>query len=433
MLFVNFSRATGNNYVGPGSHKYKNEKENCMKSIKPQMLASAIGAAISISAANAAGISGDTVKIGVLADMGGVYADICGAGCVTAVEMAVEDFGGSVLGKPIEIVSADDQNKADVGAAIARKWLDTEDVDAITGLVASSVTGAVTEITKEKGKLALISTSASHAFTTKACSPYNAHWTYNVVALANGTVKPMVQSGKKKWFFITADYAFGHALEGVASKVVAENGGEVVGTARAPLGTTDFSSFVLQAQSSGADVVALANAGSDFVNSLQSAVEFGLTETTDVAGLLVFTPNAQALDPEVAGGMRLTTGFYWDLDDQTRAWSKRFKERHGSIPAMGQAGAYSMTTHYLNAIKEAGTDEAEAVMAVMKQNKPNDFFARNAYLRADGRMVHDMYQVRIKNGSERSNPDDIFEVEKVIPGEEAFGPMLDQCNFVASK
>ena len=402
-----------------------------MKSIKPQLLAIAIGAAMSISAASAAGISGDVVKIGVLADMGGVYADICGAGCVTATQMAVEDFGGTVLGKPIEIVSADDQNKADVGASITRKWLDTEGVDAVSGLVASSVTGAVTEVTKEKGKLALISTSASHAFTTKACSPYNAHWTYNVVALANGTVKPMVQSGKKKWFFITADYAFGHALESVASKVVTDNGGEVLGAARAPLGTTDFSSFILQAQSSGADVVALANAGADFVNSLQAAAEFGLTESADVAGLLVFTPNAQALDPEVAGGMLTTTGFYWDLDEQTRAWSKRFKERHGSIPAMGQAGQYSMVMHYLNAVKEAGTDEAEAVMAVMKKNKPNDFFARNAYLRADGRMVHDMYQVRIKKGDERSSPDDIFEVQNVVPGDQAFGPMMDQCNFAA--
>jgi len=404
-----------------------------MKSMKKSLLTAAIASTFAVSGVQAAGVSDDKVKIGVLADMGGVYADICGAGCVTAVEMAVEDFGGKVLGKPIEVVSADDQNKPDIGSAKAREWVENQGVDAVTGLVASSVTGAVTKVLTDNKKVALIATSASHAFTTKACSPYNAHWTYNVVALANGTVKPMVAAGKKKWFFITADYAFGHALEKVATGVINSNGGEVVGAVRAPLGTTDFSSYVLQAQSSGADVVALANAGADFVNSLKTSAEFGLTETTDVAGLLVFTHNAKALDPEISGGMKLTTGFYWDMDDQTRAWSKRFKERHGSIPAMGQAGAYSMTMHYLNAIKEAGTDDADAVMAKMKENKPNDFFARNAYLRADGRMVHDMYQVRIKKANERKNEDDIFAIEQVIPGEEAFGPMLDQCNFVAAK
>ncbi|WP_415899678.1 ABC transporter substrate-binding protein [Neptuniibacter sp. QD48_11] len=404
-----------------------------MKSMKKSLLTAAIASTFAVTGVQAAGVSDDKVKIGVLADMGGVYADICGAGCVTAVEMAVEDFGGTVLGKPIEVVSADDQNKPDIGSAKAREWVESQGVDAVTGLVASSVTGAVTKVLTDNKKVALIATSASHAFTTKACSPYNAHWTYNVVALANGTVKPMVAAGKKKWFFITADYAFGHALEKVATGVINSNGGEVVGAVRAPLGTTDFSSYVLQAQSSGADVVALANAGADFVNSLKTAAEFGLTETTDVAGLLVFTHNAKALDPEISGGMKLTTGFYWDMDDETRAWSKRFKERHGSIPAMGQAGAYSMTMHYLNAIKEAGTDDADAVMAKMKANKPNDFFARNAHLRADGRMVHDMYQVRIKTSEERKNEDDIFAIEQVIPGEEAFGPMLDQCNFLAAK
>ncbi|WP_415889810.1 ABC transporter substrate-binding protein [Neptuniibacter sp. SY11_33] len=404
-----------------------------MKSMKKSLLTAAIASTFAVTGVQAAGVSDDKVKIGVLADMGGVYADICGAGCVTAVEMAVEDFGGTVLGKPIEVVSADDQNKPDIGSAKAREWVESQGVDAVTGLVASSVTGAVTKVLTDNKKVALIATSASHAFTTKACSPYNAHWTYNVVALANGTVKPMVAAGKKKWFFITADYAFGHALEKVATGVINSNGGEVVGAVRAPLGTTDFSSYVLQAQSSGADVVALANAGADFVNSLKTAAEFGLTETTDVAGLLVFTHNAKALDPEISGGMKLTTGFYWDMDDETRAWSKRFKERHGSIPAMGQAGAYSMTMHYLNAIKEAGTDDADAVMAKMKANKPNDFFARNAHLRADGRMVHDMYQVRIKTSKERKNEDDIFAIEQVIPGDEAFGPMMDKCNFLAAK
>jgi branched-chain amino acid transport system substrate-binding protein len=374
-------------------------------------------------------LSDDKVKIGVLADMGGVYADICGKGCVTAVEMAVEDFGGTVLGKPIEIVSADDQNKPDVGSAIVRKWIENEQVDVINGLVASSVTGAVTQVTTDAKKIALIAASASNAFTTKQCSPYNAHWTYNVVALANGTVKPIVQSGKKKWFFITADYAFGHALEGIATKVIESEGGEVVGAVRAPLGTTDFSSYILQAQASGAEVVGLANAGADFVNSLKTAAEFGLTEMMDVAGLLVFTPNAQALDPAIAGGMLTTTGFYWDRDEESRAWSARFKARHGAIPAMPHAGAYSATMHYLNAVKAAGTDESDAVMKMMKATKPDDFFAKNATLRADGRMVHDMYLVKITKASERKTADDIFAIQSVIPGDQAFAPMLPECDF----
>jgi len=399
-----------------------------MKVMNKTLLAAAMATVMATGAQ--ANVSDDKVKIGVLADMGGVYADICGKGCVTAVEMAVEDFGGTVLGKPIEIVSADDQNKPDVGSAKVREWIESQQVDAVTGMVSSAVTGAVTKVLTDNKKLALIATSASHAFTTKACSPYNAHWTYNVVALANGTVKPMVQAGKKKWFFITADYAFGHALEKVATGVIGDNGGEVVGAVRAPLGTTDFSSYVLQAQSSGADVVALANAGTDFVNSLKTAAEFGLTEMVDVAGLLVFTPNAKALDPSIAEGMKLTTGFYWDLDDETRAWSKRFMERTGgAIPAMGQAGAYSATMHYLKSIEAAGTDDSDAVIKQMKANKPNDFFARNAYLRADGRMVHDMYQVRIKGASERKGENDIFAVEQVIPGDQAFGAMLAQCEF----
>jgi len=399
-----------------------------MNAMTKTLMSVAMSAAL-VSTGVQAGLSDDKVKIGVLADMGGVYADICGKGCVAAVEMAVEDFGGSVLGKKIEIVSADDQNKPDVGSAKAREWIESQQVDVVTGLVSSAVTGAVTKVLTDAKKLALISTSASNAFTTKACSPYNAHWTYNVAALANGTVKPMVQAGKKKWFFITADYAFGHALEKVATGVIKNNGGEVVGNVRAPLGTTDFSSYVLQAQSSGADVVALANAGSDFVNALKTSAEFGLTEMVDVAGLLVFTANAKALDPAIASGMKLTTGFYWDMDEQTRAWTKRFRQRHDAIPAMGQAGAYSMTMHYLNAVKATGTDDSETVMKYMKANKPNDFFARNATLRNDGRMVHDMYLVRIKNASERKGEDDIFAIEKTIPGDQAFAPMLSQCDF----
>ncbi|PCM45876.1 ABC transporter substrate-binding protein [Marinobacter sp. ANT_B65] len=379
--------------------------------------------------------SDDKVKIGVLGDMGGVYSDITGQGSIEAVQMAVEDFGGKVLGKPIEVVSADTQLKPDIGSTIARQWIENEQVDVINGAVASSVTGAVTKVMTDAKKITLIAAPASHAFTTSACSPYNAHWTYDVVSLANGTVQPMVEGGAKKWFFVTADYGFGHALESVATGVIEANGGEVVGGVRAPLGTSDFSSYILQAQSSGADVIALANTGSDMVNALKTAAEFGVTEMADVAGLLVFTPNAQALDPAIAGGMKLTTGFYWDMDDQTREWSKRYMARmDGKIPSMAHAGAYSSTMHYLKAVEAAGTDESDAVMAKMKETPVEDFFSRNGYLRKDGRMVHDMLQVRIKNADERSNENDIFAIEKVIKGEDAFMKMEDGgCAFALSQ
>jgi len=394
--------------------------------LKKQILTAAIAGTL---ASAAMATTDGKVKIGVLADMSGTYADICGPGCVVATQMAIDDFGGKVLNKPIELISADSQLKPDIASAIARRWVESEDVDTIGGLVSSAVTGAVTQVTNNSKNIALITGSASNGFTTKACSPYIAHWTYNVVALANGTVKTMVGEGKKKWFFITADYAFGHALETVSSNVIKANGGEVVGSVRAPLGTTDFSSYVLQAQASGADVVALANAGNDTVNALNAATEFGLTESMDIAGLLVFSQNTKAMDGNVAGGMKLTTGFYWDLNDETRAWSKRFKEKHGEIPSMAHAGAYSATMHYLNAVQKAGTDDADVVMKQMKTTKPNDFFAVNAEFRGDGRMVHDMLLVQIKKPAERKDEDDIYKVLKVIPGNEAYNPMLDECNF----
>lgn len=406
-----------------------------MKLISKSLIATAIAAAMAISASANASLSDGKVKIGVMADMGGVYADLCGPGCVEAVKMAVEDFGGTVLGKPIEIVSADDQNKPDVGSIKAREWVENDQVDVVTGLVSSSVTGAVLKVLTANKKIALIAASANHAFTTKECSPYNAHWTYDMVSLANGTVKPMVQSGKKKWFFITTDYAFGHALERIAASVIKENGGEVIGSVRVPLGTTDFSSYVLQAQASGAEVVALANTGSDMVNAMKTAAEFGLTETANVAGLLVFTPGALALDPAVAGGMKLTTGFYWNMDDQTRSWSKRFMKRNGGkVPAMPHAGAYSATMHYLNAVKAAGTDESDAVMKKMKETPVEDVFSRNGYLRKDGRMVHDMLQVRINKANERQDLNDVFTIEKVIKGDDAFLPLeKGGCGFALSQ
>ena len=393
------------------------------------VLATAVALGLALTQVQAEGISDDKVKIGVLADMGGTYADVCGKGCVAAVEMAIADFGGKVLDKPIEVVSADDQNKPDVGSAVVREWLDKDKVDAIGGIVASSVGLAAAKVANEAKKPLLISTAGSPAFTTKQCSPYNAHWAYDVVALANGTVKPLVAAGKKKWFFITADYEFGHALEKVSAGVIEKNGGEVVGSVKVPLGTTDYSSYILQAQSSGADAVALANAGKDFVNSLNGASEFGLNKQATMVGLLVFSSDVQALDPALIADMRLTTGFFSEMDDKTKEWSQRFKEKFGKTPTMGQAGAYSATLHYLNAVKEAGTDDGDAVMAKMKATKPDDFFARNAELRADGRMVHDMYQVRVKKADERANDDDIFALEQTLAGNEVYLPMDAACDF----
>lgn len=405
--------------------------------IKHSLLASALiasaglfGLSSTAQAAEPKGLSDDKVRIGVLADMGGPYGDLCGKNCVEAVRMAVEDFGGKALGKPIEVVSADDQNKPDLGSAKAREWIESEGVDAINGLVASSVVGAVAQVANSAETPILISGAGSNSFTTKSCSPFNAHWTYDVVALARGTVTPLVESGKKKWFFITADYAFGHALEKVATGIIESNGGEVVGAARAPLGTTDYSSFVLQAMSSGADAVALANAGKDFVNSLKAATEFGLSQQATMVGLLVFASDTKAIDPSVIGDMRLTTGFYWDRDAESRAWAKRFESRTGAIPTMAHAGAYSSTLHYLNAVKATGTDDGKVVMKEMKTTAPNDLFARNATLRPDGRMEHDMYQVRVKKPSERKAANDIYEIERVIPGNQAFAAMKPECNFI---
>ncbi len=401
--------------------------------MKNVLLATAVAMALGMNGVSAAGISDDKVKIGVMADMGGTYADVCGKGCVTAVEMAVADFGGKVLDKPIEVISADDQNKPDIGSATASEWFAKEKVDAIGGIVASSVGLAVSKVATEAKKPLLISTAGSTALTSKACSPFNVHWTYDVAALANGTVKPLVAAGKKKWFFITADYEFGNALEKVATGVIEKNEGKVLGAVKVPLGTTDFSSYILQAQSSGADAIAFANAGKDFVNSLKASHEFGLDKTATMVGLLVFASDVQAIDPAVIGDMRLTTGFYGEMDDKTKEWAKRYKEKFGKTPGMGQAGAYSSTMHYLNAVKEAGTDEGEAVMAKMKSAKPDDFFARNASLRADGRMVHDMYQVRVKKADERKSDDDIFEIEKTLAGDEVFLPMVPECDFSAKK
>jgi len=402
-----------------------------MKSIT--ILASAALLALSANCGYAQ-ISNDTVKIGVLDDMSGPYADIQGPGDVVAVKMAVEDFGGKVDGKPIEVVSADLQNKADVGSAIARRWFDVEGVDAILGLGNSAVALAVQGIAQEKNRIAITTAAGSTALTGKACSPNGVHWVYDTYALAKGTASAMIkQGGANSWFFITADYAFGHSLEQDTSDVVKRMGGNVVGAVRAPLNTADFSSFILQAQSSKAQVIGLANAGADTINTIKAAADFGLTsQGQKLAGLLVLLTDVHTLGLKTAQGLLFTEAYYWDQNDETRAFSKRFAERHGGKPpTMFQAGIYSAATHYLKAVKAAGTDEAKAVMAQMKKIPVNDFMTKNGSIREDGRMMRDMYLLQAKKPSESKSEWDLMKVVATIPAEEAFRPLSEsECPLV---
>jgi branched-chain amino acid transport system substrate-binding protein len=382
----------------------------------------ALASALS-SSANAQ-VSGDAVKIGVLNDQSGLYADFGGRGSVIAAQMAVEDFGGKVLGKPIQVLSADHQNKPDVGSNIARQWFDQDGVDAIADLTTSSVALAVQEIGKQNGKVTMTSGAATSRLTGDACSPTGFHWAYDTVALANGTGKAVVEEGLKKWFFLTADYAFGYALEKDVSEVVKAAGGEVVGSVRHPLNTSDFSSFLLQAQGSGAEVVGLANAGMDTTTSIKQAAEFGIVAGgQSLAGLLLVLSDIHALGLETAKGLVLTTGFYWDLDDESRAWSQRYYERMQRMPNMVQAGVYSSVMHYLKAVQEAGTDEGKVVAAKMKELPIKDMFARNGKVREDGRMVHDMYLARVKTPAQSKKPWDYYEIVRTIPGDQAYLPL----------
>jgi branched-chain amino acid transport system substrate-binding protein len=400
------------------------EVEKLMKKATLGLLVTAVTGLLTLGSAQE--VSSDAVRIGVLNDQSGLYADLAGQGSVTAARMAVEDFGGQVLGKPIEILSADHQNKPDVGSNIVRQWIDTNDVDVIVDVPTSSVALAVQEITRENNRVFLISGAASTDLTGAACSPTSVHWTYDTYALAVGTGRAMVEEGGDSWFFITADYAFGHSLEENTARVVRENGGEVVGTVRHPLSNADFSSYLLQAQGSGAEVIGLANAGADTTNAIKQANEFGIVQGgQQLAGLLLFISDVHSLGLDVAEGLVLTTGFYWDMDEQTREWSQRFFEQHGAMPTMVQAGVYSSVMHYLKAIEEAGTDEAQAVVAQMKEMPVNDFFARNGQIRADGRLVYDMYLAEVKTPSESEGPWDYYNILRTIPGDEAYRPLAE--------
>jgi len=392
----------------------------------------AIGAALMMATAAHAQINKDTIKIGVLADMSSLYADLGGPGSVEAAKMAVEDFGGSVGGKKIEIVSGDHQNKPDVGASIARQWFDQNGVDMITDLTTSSVALAVQEVAREKNKVILITGAASSDLTGKACAPTSVHWMYDTVALANGTGTAVVKAGGDTWFFITADYAFGHALERDTSEVVKANGGKVLGDVKVPLNTADFSSYLLQAQASKAKIIGLANAGGDTINSIKQAAEFGIVAGGQkLAGLLVFVTDVHSLGLKTAQGLQLTEGFYWDQDDQTRAWSKKFFDRVHKEPTMVQAGVYSAVTHYLNAIKATNTVDSAAVMKQLKSGPINDFAIRNGHIQPDGALVHDMYLFEVKKPDQSKGEWDLYKPISTIPGAQAFKrPRGNECPLV---
>jgi branched-chain amino acid transport system substrate-binding protein len=370
-------------------------------------------------------ISDGVIKIGVLNDQSGTYADLAGPGSVVAARMAVEDFGAAKKGMKVEILAADHQNKPDVGSQIARQWYDVDKVDLIMDVPTSSVVLAVNQIAREKNKALIVSTGATSDLTGKACSPNAIHWTYDTWALANGTGSAIVKTGGDTWFFLTADYAFGHALERDTEAVVVKNGGKVLGKVRHPFPTADFSSFLLQAQSSKAKIIGLANAGADTTNAIKQGSEFGIVKGgQQFAGLLVFLTDVHALGLEKAQGLLLTEAFYWDLNDQTRAWSKRFAERHrGAMPTMAQAGVYSAVLHYLKAVEALKSDDGPKVIAKMKEMPTDDPVFGKGMVRADGRHVHPMYLFEVKKPSESKGPWDYYKVRATIPADQAFRPM----------
>jgi branched-chain amino acid transport system substrate-binding protein len=365
-------------------------------------------------------------------DMSGLYADISGQGSVEAARLAIAEFGGTVNGKKIELVSADHQNKPDVGGAIARQWYDNDKVDVIVDVPTSSVALAVQDVARERKKMFLISGAASSDLTGKACSPTGIHWTYDTIALANGTGSAVVKAGGDSWFFITADYAFGHALERDTAAVVTANNGKVLGQVRVPLNTPDFSSYLLQAQASKAKIVGLANAGGDTINSIKQAAEFGLVEGGQkMAGLLVFVTDIHSLGLKTANGLQLTEAFYWDQTDETRAWSKRFMEKVNHAPTMVQAGVYGAVMHYLNAIKALGSDDGLTVVKKMKETPVNDFMTKNGKILENGRVIRDMYLFEVKKPADSKGPWDYYKQISTIPGEQAFKrPGGNECPLV---
>jgi branched-chain amino acid transport system substrate-binding protein len=385
----------------------------------PTLLFASFVAAFSLPASAQA-----PLKLGLLLDMSGPYADIGGQGSVIAARMAVDDFGGKVLERPIEIVFADHQNKADLAGSLARQWFDDQGVETILDVAASGPALAVNEIAKQRSKILILNGPAARRLTNEDCAPYTVHYTYDNYALAKGTGEASVKAGYDSWFFITADNVFGKDLEAITSAFVAKNGGKVVGSVRAPLNSADFSSYLLQAQSSQAKVIGLANSGADTINAIKQAAEFGVGKSDQkLVALLVYITDVNSMGLEAAQGLLLTEAFYWDMNDETRAWSRRYFDKMKKMPNMTQAGVYSSTLHYLQAVKAAGTVESSAVMKMMKATPINDLFAHNGRIREDGRMVHDMYLFEVKKPSESKEPWDDYRLVATIPAEEAFQPL----------
>ncbi len=365
-------------------------------------------------------ISGDVIRIGIITDMSGLYSDIDGPGGVEAIKMAVADLGGAINGKKIEVVYADHQNKPDLAAGKAREWFDTQGVDLLIGGTNSGTSLAMAKVAAEKKKLFISIGAASSALTNEQCNPYTVHWAYDTVALAKGTGNAVVKAGGKSWYFLTADYAFGAQLQNDSSTVVKAAGGTIVGSVKHPLSASDFSSFLLQAQASKAQILGLANAGGDTINSIKAANEFGITKTMKLAGLLVFINDIHSLGLKTTQGMYLTDSWYWNRDAETRNWSRKFFEKLKRMPSSIQAGDYSATLQYLNAVKATGSDDSNKVLAQMKKTKVNDIFAKGGYIRDDGRMVHDMYLMQVKSPDKSVEPWDYYNVVETFKGDTAW-------------
>ncbi len=388
-------------------------------------LPAALAAALSFTVPSLAAADGTPLRIGVLTDLSGIYSDAAGKGAVIAAQMAIDEMGGTVLGRPIGLLQADHQNKADIGSAVAREWFDADGVGAIFEMVSSAVALAVQDLAKEKKMISVATGAATSALTGAACSPTGIHWVYDTYSLANSTARELVRQGGDTWYFITADYSFGQALQADATAVIEANGGRVIGSVRHPLSTVDFAGYLLQAQASGAKIIAFANAGKDFSNAIAQATEFGLGTTgpQKLAALLVTLSEARVLGVEKAKGLYLTEGFYWDQNDETRAWSRKFFERRGAMPTSFQAGTYSAVRHYLRAVAAAGTDAADAVIAKMREMPVDDIFAHGGKLRPDGRMVHDMLFAQVKTPSESRGEWDLYKIIETVPGDIAFRPI----------
>ncbi len=393
-----------------------------MKLKKLAAALAACGLMFGAGAAQAQKLSGDKIVIGFITDMSSLYSDIDGAGGVEAIRMAIADMQKEFPGKKIELIFADHQNKADIASSKVREWIDQAGADVIIGGTNSATALASAQVATEKKRPYISIGAATSRLTNENCSPYIVHYAYDTVALANGTGTAVVRSGGKSWFFLTADYAFGHSLEKDTSDVVKAAGGTVVGSVRAPLNASDFSSFLLQAQNSKAQILGLANAGGDTINSIKAANEFGVTKTMKLAGLLMFINDIHALGLKTTEGMYLTDGWYWDLNNDSRAWAKRFFEKMKRMPSMLQAGDYSAVSTYLAAVKAAGTDDADTVMAQMKKTPINDMFTKGGRILPNGRMVHDMYLMQVKGPAESKTPWDYFKVVQTIPGDVAFAP-----------